>query len=485
MMVTGDNVKTALAVAKECGIYIEGEDGGVMEGPVFRKLPQLQMNLVIPQLQVLARSSPEDKRILVRRLKDLGETVAVTGDGTNDGPALKTADVGFSMGITGTEVAKEASSIVLMDDNFASIVKALEWGRTINDAVKKFLQFQITVNITAVVLTFVSAIASNKEEPILTPVQLLWVNLIMDTFAALALATDPPAPSILDRKPDPRSTPLITLTMWKMIIGQSIYQLIVTLALNFDGNNILGYKTEDEQRNLETLIFNVYVWMQFFNQYNNRRLDNKFNIFEGIHRNWFFIGINVVMIIGQVIIVFFGGDALSTKPLDGTQWVISLGLGAMSLVVAIIIRLIPDELIRNLIRKAFRRSDEVSYISIPSNPRFKWNDTIENVRDELAFFKSIRGRRFNGFFSSQEIPRAFSPSSGEDVTSQSTESQGLLGARLAPSPSPSLNGMRSRSTSALGPATVMAGVIAGSIAGWAPRELGNADDGVSNVPQGV
>lgn len=117
------------------------------------------------------------------------------------------------------------------------------------------------------VLTFVSAIASNKEEPILTPVQLLWVNLIMDTFAALALATDPPAPSILDRKPDPRSTPLITLTMWKMIIGQAIYQLAVTLTLNFRGNEILGYTTEEEQNHLESLIFNVYVWMQFFNQY--------------------------------------------------------------------------------------------------------------------------------------------------------------------------------------------------------------------------
>lgn len=137
-MVTGDNIKTAVAVAQECGIYTQG--GGIMEGPEFRKLSSLQMAGIIPNLQVLARSSPEDKRILVTRLKDLGATVAVTGDGTNDGPALKTADVGFSMGIAGTEVAKEASSIVLMDDNFASIVKALQWGRTINDAVKKFLQ---------------------------------------------------------------------------------------------------------------------------------------------------------------------------------------------------------------------------------------------------------------------------------------------------------------------------------------------------------
>ena len=137
-MVTGDNVLTARAIADQCGILIKG--GLVMEGPKFRTLNKAQMDRVIPRLRVLARSSPEDKRILVRRLKELGETVAVTGDGTNDAPALKMADVGFSMGITGTEVAKEASAIILMDDNFSSIVKAIMWGRAVNDAVKKFLQ---------------------------------------------------------------------------------------------------------------------------------------------------------------------------------------------------------------------------------------------------------------------------------------------------------------------------------------------------------
>ena len=137
-MVTGDNLLTAKAIAEECGIYKPG--GVVMEGPEFRKLSKTQMDQTIPRLQVLARSSPDDKRILVKRLKELGETVAVTGDGTNDAPALKTADVGFSMGIAGTEVAKEASAIILMDDNFASIVKAIMWGRAVNDSVKKFLQ---------------------------------------------------------------------------------------------------------------------------------------------------------------------------------------------------------------------------------------------------------------------------------------------------------------------------------------------------------
>lgn len=184
-MVTGDNVATATAIASSCGI--KTEDGLVMEGPKFRQLTNEEMDEVLPRLQVLARSSPEDKRILVERLKVLGETVAVTGDGTNDGPALRTADVGFSMGIAGTEVAKEASSIILLDDNFKSIVTAISWGRAVNDAVAKFLQFQITVNITAVVLTFVSSVYSSDNASVLTAVQLLWVNLIMDTFAALAL----------------------------------------------------------------------------------------------------------------------------------------------------------------------------------------------------------------------------------------------------------------------------------------------------------
>jgi len=170
-MVTGDNIVTASAIATQCGILKEG--GVVLEGSKFRQLSENDMDEILPRLQVLARSSPGNKRVLVTRLKHLGETVAVTGDGTNDGPALKAADVGFSMGIAGTEVAKEASAIILMDDNFSSIVKAIMWGRSVNDAVAKFLQFQITVNITAVVLAFISAVASPDSHSVLSAVQLL------------------------------------------------------------------------------------------------------------------------------------------------------------------------------------------------------------------------------------------------------------------------------------------------------------------------
>lgn len=345
-MVTGDNVITARAIAKECGIVgaTDDENDIVMEGPEFRKLSDEAMNEILPRLAVLARSSPQDKQILVQKLRDLQETVAVTGDGTNDGPALKAADVGFSMGIAGTEVAKEASAIILMDDNFASIVKALMWGRAVNDAVAKFLQFQLTVNITAVLLACISSIYSSDSKSVLTAVQLLWVNLIMDTFAALALATDPPTEAILDRKPAGKKAPLITVNMWKMIVGQAIFQLIVTLILYFAGDKILNYDTSiaQKQRELSTVIFNTFVWMQIFNQFNNRRLDNKFNIFTGIHRNKFFIGINIIMVGCQIAIIFVGGQAFSITRLDGTQWAISIVIALFGLPMGVLVRLVPD-----------------------------------------------------------------------------------------------------------------------------------------------
>ncbi|KAI5919197.1 calcium-translocating P-type ATPase [Camillea tinctor] len=340
-MVTGDNAVTAQAIATECGIYT---DGVIMEGPVFRTLSDEKMDELLPKLQVLARSSPEDKRILVAKLKSLGETVAVTGDGTNDAPALKTADVGFSMGICGTEVAKEASEIVLMDDNFTSILTALKWGRAVNDSVQKFLQFQITVNITAVLLAFISAVVDPNMHSVLTAVQLLWVNLIMDTFAALALATDPPTDKILNRPPQPKSAPLITVNMWKMIIGQAIYQLAVTMVLHFAGSAILGYAADDDARQtqLDTMVFNTFVWMQIFNEFNNRRLDNKFNIFEGVHRNKFFIFINIIMVGAQVVIIYFGGAAFEITAIDGTQWAICVVSAVLCLPWAVLVRLFPD-----------------------------------------------------------------------------------------------------------------------------------------------
>ncbi|ORY05891.1 calcium-translocating P-type ATPase [Basidiobolus meristosporus CBS 931.73] len=382
-MVTGDNILTAKSIASKCGIY--DQNGIVMEGPRFRKLTHYQMMAILPRLQVLARSSPEDKKILVGKLRELGNVVAVTGDGTNDGPALKLADIGFSMGIAGTEVAKEASSIILMDDNFSSIVKAVSWGRSVNDAVKKFLQFQLTVNVTAVVLAFVSAVSDNEQSSVLTAVQLLWVNLIMDTLAALALATDPPTPELLNRPPTPRTASLITFTMWKMILGQAIFQITVSLVLLYTGPTLLRIDTniDSQKQGLNTLIFNTFVFMQIFNEINCRRLDNKLNIFYNIHKNNFFIVIFFLMVIGQVLIVNFGGAAFSTVRIGWLYWVISLVIGMLSIPIGAFIRLIPNSFFGVT-------SDEADM----ENPALReWNSPSKHVRDELSLVKSLRGGR--------------------------------------------------------------------------------------------
>ena len=186
------------------------------------------------QLCVLARSSPDDKYLITTGLKQLDHVVAMTGDGTNDAPALKKADIGFAMGIAGTEVAKEASGIILLDDNFCSIVTAMKWGRNIFDSIRKFLQFQLTVNFVALVMAFVGG-AILRESP-LNPIQMLWVNLIMDTLASLALATEPPSDELLRRKPHSKREGLITSQMWKFIIFQGLWQIAILGVILFKGN---------------------------------------------------------------------------------------------------------------------------------------------------------------------------------------------------------------------------------------------------------
>jgi len=488
-MVTGDNINTAKAIAKECGIFTPG--GLAMEGPEFRKMSKHEQREIIPKLQVLARSSPEDKRVLVRRLKEMGETVAVTGDGTNDAPALKAADVGFSMNIAGTEVAKEASDIILMDDNFSSIVKALMWGRAVNDAVRKFLQFQITVNITAVLLAFITAVSSNSEKSVLTAVQLLWVNLIMDTMAALALATDPPTRKILDRKPDPKSAPLISVNMWKMIIGQAIYQLIVTLVLYFAGPSIFGYRGEEENAQLQTMVFNTFVWMQIFNSLNNRRLDNKFNILEGIQRNLFFVGIFLVMVGGQTLIIFVGGRAFQVTRQAGYQWGVAIVLGAISIPIGVLIRLIPDAFAAKLCpafikRYANRPKKDDLIVTDEENP-WQFNQGLMDIKEELAWLRKYKGGRLRSLKFAVAHPKELILGSRSPSRSRlSSEAPGTphmddAASQMSHSPAPPTpdsrrrrNRSRSGSNVAFAGAA-MAGIVAGSIGGWSPIERGRDD----------
>uniref|UniRef100_A0A670YE57 Calcium-transporting ATPase n=1 Tax=Pseudonaja textilis TaxID=8673 RepID=A0A670YE57_PSETE len=357
-MVTGDNINTARAIAAKCGIIQPGEDFLCLEGKDFNRrirnekgeIEQERLDKIWPKLRVLARSSPTDKHTLVKgiidsTIGDQRQVVAVTGDGTNDGPALKKADVGFAMGIAGTDVAKEASDIILTDDNFSSIVKAVMWGRNVYDSISKFLQFQLTVNVVAVIVAFTGACIT-QDSP-LKAVQMLWVNLIMDTFASLALATEPPTEALLLRKPYGRNKPLISRTMMKNILGHAVYQLVIIFTLLFVGEVIFDI---DCGRNAPlhsppsehyTIIFNTFVMMQLFNEINARKIHGERNVFDGIFGNPIFCSIVLGTFGIQIIIVQFGGKPFSCSPLNAEQWLWCLFVGFGELVWGQVIATIP------------------------------------------------------------------------------------------------------------------------------------------------
>ncbi|XP_071331136.1 plasma membrane calcium-transporting ATPase 3b isoform X4 [Trachinotus anak] len=359
-MVTGDNINTARAIAAKCGIIHPGDDFICLEGKDFNRrirnekgeIEQERIDKIWPKLRVLARSSPTDKHTLVKGIIDSSiveqrQVVAVTGDGTNDGPALKKADVGFAMGIAGTDVAKEASDIILTDDNFSSIVKAVMWGRNVYDSISKFLQFQLTVNVVAVIVAFTGACIT-QDSP-LKAVQMLWVNLIMDTFASLALATEPPTEALLLRKPYGRNNPLISLTMMKNILGHGVYQLVIIFTLLFIGERMFNI---DSGRNAPlhsppsehyTIIFNTFVLMQLFNEINARKIHGERNVFDGIFSNPIFCSIVLGTFAVQIVIVQWGGKPFSCAPLNVEQWLWCLFVGVGELLWGQVIATVPTE----------------------------------------------------------------------------------------------------------------------------------------------
>ncbi|XP_066426331.1 plasma membrane calcium-transporting ATPase 3 [Molothrus aeneus] len=350
-MVTGDNLDTARAIAAKCGILPAGGGGDwlCLEGKDFNRrirndrgeVEQERLDKVWPKLRVLARSSPTDKHTLVKgiidsTIGDQRQVVAVTGDGTNDGPALKKADVGFAMGIAGTDVAKEASDIILTDDNFSSIVKAVMWGRNVYDSIAKFLQFQLTVNVVAVIVAFTGACIT-QDSP-LKAVQMLWVNLIMDTLASLALATEPPTEALLLRRPYGRDHPLVSGTMLRNILGHAAYQLLVIFTLLFAGEVLFDIDSgraaplHAPPSEHFTIIFNTFVLMQLFNELNARKLHGERNVFEGVCANPIFCAIVLGTFAVQVLIVQFGGKPFSCSPLSAEQWLWCLFVGVGELV---------------------------------------------------------------------------------------------------------------------------------------------------------
>ncbi|KAL8236833.1 hypothetical protein R6Q59_017914 [Mikania micrantha] len=332
-MVTGDNLQTARAIALECGILGSNADASepnLIEGKSFRALSEAQRLEIADKISVMGRSSPNDKLLLVQALRKRGHVVAVTGDGTNDAPALHEADIGLAMGIQGTEVAKESSDIIILDDNFASVVKVVRWGRSVYANIQKFIQFQLTVNVAALVINVVAALSSGDVP--LNAVQLLWVNLIMDTLGALALATEPPTDHLMDRLPVGRREPLITNIMWRNLLIQALYQVTILLVLNFGGRDILHSQHEPNEhatKEKNTLIFNSFVFAQIFNEFNARKPD-EMNVFKGVTRNRLFMGIVGFTVVLQVIIIMFLGKFTTTVRLSWQLWLVSIAIGFVS-----------------------------------------------------------------------------------------------------------------------------------------------------------
>uniref|UniRef100_A0A915Q3G6 Calcium-transporting ATPase n=1 Tax=Setaria digitata TaxID=48799 RepID=A0A915Q3G6_9BILA len=362
-MVTGDNINTARSIATSCGILKPGSGFLALEGKEFNerirdangKVNQAKFDTVWPRLRVLARAQPSDKYVLVKGIINSKssknrEVVAVTGDGTNDAPALKKADVGFAMGIAGTDVAKEASDIILTDDNFTSIVKAVMWGRNVYDSISKFLQFQLTVNVVAVTIAFIGACAINDSP--LKAVQMLWVNLIMDTLASLALATELPTEDLLKRKPYGRTKSLISRTMVKNIVGHAVFQLIVLFTILFWGDKFIPNVEDGRWAPLNsppsqhfTIIFNAFVLMTLMNEINSRKVHGERNVFKGLFTNPLFCIIWVLTLISQVLIVQFGGAWVSTAPLNKIHWAVCLACAFGTLIWGQVLATIPSKVL--------------------------------------------------------------------------------------------------------------------------------------------
>ena len=327
-MVTGDNRETARAIANEAGIL---NGGTIITGKEFRMLTPEDQVTAAHTLDIMARAEPMDKLLLVTALQKDGDVVAVTGDGTNDAPALKNADVGLSMGIGGTEVAREASDIILLDDSFASITNAVWWGRSLYENIQRFVLFQITINICACILIFISPILGYPEP--FTILQILWINLIMDTLAAFALCSEAPYQDLMKRQPVPRNTPIITPFMWFSIIGMGAFFIIVGLAQMETG--FLGGTTPEE---ITTVFFATFVIAQIWNGINCRAMDGKMPpFFKG---NPTFFGVMGLVLIAQILIVQYGGVFFGTVPLSTGEWVKIIILSASVLVVGFLLRII-------------------------------------------------------------------------------------------------------------------------------------------------
>lgn len=335
VMVTGDRKETAAAIARESGL-IENEDDVVLTSAELGEKTDDELKALLPRLRVVARALPTDKSRLVRVAQELDYVVGMTGDGVNDSPALKKADVGFAMG-SGTEVAKEAGDITILDDNFSSIEKAILYGRTMFKSIRKFLIFQLTVNVAAVLICFLGPLLG--ENVILTVIQLLLINLAMDTLAAIAFGSEPALKEYMKEKPVARSESIVSRAMLSEVIISAAYITIICLSILFVApiRSLFG---DVDVTYLKSAIFATFMMAITFNGFNART--GHINPFENIGRNRNFVLVMISIFVMQFLFVTFGGEVLSVESLSVKSWLICIILAFM---------VIPIDIIRKIVTK--------------------------------------------------------------------------------------------------------------------------------------
>ena len=308
-MLTGDNIRTARAIANE--LHMLDDAHIAVEAADIEKLTDEELMEALKKIQVIARSTPLVKMRVVKLLKEQGNVVAVTGDGINDAPAIKHADVGIAMGIAGTDVTKEASDMVLLDDSFSTIIKAVQWGRGIYENFKRFIQFQLTVNVSSVVVVICSILAGFSAP--FTALELLWINIIMDGPPALTLGLEPIRPDLLKHKPTRRNENIISKKMLLRIFVNGIFISVIFMLQHF--KNFLGAAPEEEA----TVLFTLFVLFQLFNAFNCRELDDT-PMFKNLLKNKLMLGVFLLVLILQGIITQFGAAVFETVPLSAAMW---------------------------------------------------------------------------------------------------------------------------------------------------------------------
>ena len=317
-MLTGDNIVTATAIAND--LHLLDEEHIAVEASYLENLSDEEFSRVLPTVRVIARSTPLLKMRVVKELKAEGNVVAVTGDGINDAPALKNADVGIAMGISGTEVSKEAAEIVLLNDSFSTIVTSVKWGRGIYENFKRFIQFQLTVNVASVLTVFLCTVLglffdSTLRSPF-SALDMLWINIIMDGPPALTLGLEPIRDDLMKRKPTPRGESIVSARMMRSIVVSGVFICAVCMAQYVW--NFLGVE-EAAENSVRTSVFTLFVVFQLFNAFNCRELGDE-SIFPNLFKNKLMFVAFAAAFALQILITQFGGAVFDTVPLGALDW---------------------------------------------------------------------------------------------------------------------------------------------------------------------